>query len=496
MSEQRSVPVREHLLNLEPCRHGGLIQETSEKYGIPESEILDFSANFNPLGSPFEYPGSGLDFDEIIKNSLGKILEYPDNRYLEFREAAAKFVGLGVSPENIIPGNGSTEIIRLLVECVIEKGDKVLIPWPTFGEYEMQCRIMGAEIEYPPQEEIETLPDEVLEKAKILFICNPNNPTGKLRTRNQLKALAERCRAHKTLLYVDEAFIDLSDPAQSVADLTASNDYVFVMRSLTKAFAIPGVRMGFGIASPGMAGILNMARLSWNLGTIANAIGIALLNMEGGACSQYLEESRVAIREEGRLLKAKLDRIRGFEAGEVNVNYIFVDISGFMLDSEELSKRLAARGVLVRDCANFKCLGKDFIRVAVRPAEENEKLIAAIGEVITEWGREQAKQELQHVIEKAAEEGIGGRKTCEYYPCHFEGQNCTFCFCPFYPCEDERTGGKWIKSSRGGKVWSCVDCHLVHKTEIAQQVLDCLMHEGNTEELVKVAWKKVMEPIL
>ncbi|MFY1111715.1 MAG: threonine-phosphate decarboxylase CobD [Methanosarcinaceae archaeon] len=496
MSEQRSVPVREHLLNLEPCRHGGLIQETSEKYGIPESEILDFSANFNPLGSPFEYPGSGLDFDEIIKNSLGKILEYPDNRYLEFREAAAKFVGLGVSPENIIPGNGSTEIIRLLVECVIEKGDKVLIPWPTFGEYEMQCRIMGAEIEYPSQEEIETLPDEVLEKAKILFICNPNNPTGKLRTRNQLKALAERCRAHKTLLYVDEAFIDLSDPAQSVADLTTSNDYVFVMRSLTKAFAIPGVRMGFGIASPGMAGILNTARLSWNLGTIANAIGTALLNMEGGACSQYLEESRVAIREEGRLLKAKLDRIRGFEVGEVNVNYIFVDISGFMLDSGELSKRLAARGVLVRDCANFQCLGKDFIRVAVRPAEENDKLISAIGEVITEWGREQAKQELQHVIEKAAEEGIGGRKTCEYYPCHFEGQNCTFCFCPFYPCEDERTGGKWIKSSRGGKVWSCVDCHLVHKTEIAQQILDCLMHEGDTEELVKVAWKKVMEPIL
>lgn len=496
MSEQRSVPLKEHLLNLEPCRHGGLIQETSEKYGIPESEILDFSANFNPLGSPFEYPGSGLDFDEIIKKSRGKLLEYPDNRYLEFREAAAKFVELGVSPENIIPGNGSTEIIRLLVECVLEKGDKVLIPWPTFGEYEMQCRIMGAEIEYPAQEEIETLPDEILEKAKILFICNPNNPTGKLRTREQLKALAERCKAHKTLLYVDEAFIDLSDPSQSVADLTASNEYIFVMRSLTKAFAIPGVRMGFGIASPEMAGILNTARLSWNLGTIANAIGTTLLNIEGGTHNPYLEEARAMILEEGAKFKAKLDRIRGFEAGEVNTNYIFVDISKFMLDSGELSERLAARGVLVRDCSNFQCLGKDFIRVAVRPAEENEKLIAAIGDLITEWGREQAKQELQHVIEKAAEEGIGGRKTCEYYPCHFKGQNCTFCFCPFYPCEDERTGGKWIQSSRGGKVWSCVDCHLVHKTEIAQQVLDCLMHEGDTDELVKVAWKKVMEPIL
>ena len=145
MSEQRSVPLREHLLALKPCRHGGLIQETSETYGIPESEILDFSANFNPLGNPFEYPESGLNFDEILKKGLEKLMEYPDNRYLEFREAAAKFVGLGVTPQNIIPGNGSTEIVRLVVECVTEKGDIVLLPWPTFGEYEMQCRIMGAE---------------------------------------------------------------------------------------------------------------------------------------------------------------------------------------------------------------------------------------------------------------------------------------------------------------------------------------------------------------
>lgn len=496
MSEQRSVPLREHLLSLRPCLHGGLIQETSETYGISESEILDFSANFNPLGNPFEHPESGLNFDDILKKSLEKLMEYPDNRYLEFREAAAKFVGLGVAPQNIIPGNGSTEIVRLVVECVAEKGDIVLLPWPTFGEYEMQCRIMGAEPQYPRQEEVETLSDEVLEKAKILFICNPNNPTGQLRTREEIKTLAERCKKHKTLLFVDEAFIELSDPAQSVADLPGSNNYVFVMRSLTKDFAIPGIRMGFGIASPEMAEILNTARLSWNLGTVANATGTALLNIEGGMENPYLKKARAMIRKEGEKLKAKLDRIRGFEAGEVNVNFIFVNIKKFMLNSSELSARMAARGVLIRDCASFHGLEKDYIRVAVRTAEENDRLIAVIGDVIIQWGKEQAKHELQNVIEKATEEGIGGRKTCEYYPCHFEGQNCTFCFCPFYPCENERTGGKWIQSSRGGKVWSCVDCHLVHKKEIAQKILDCLMQEGDTDELVKVAWKEVMEPIL
>ncbi|AKB50533.1 L-threonine 3-O-phosphate decarboxylase [Methanosarcina barkeri str. Wiesmoor] len=496
MSEQRSVPLRKHLLDLKPCRHGGLVQETSETYGIPESEIIDFSANFNPLGNPFEHPESGLNFDEILNTGFKKLTEYPDNRYPEFREAAAKFVGLGVGPKNIIPGNGSTEIIRLVVECVVEKGDTVLLPWPTFGEYEMQCRIMGAELQYPSQDEVETLPDELLEKAKILFICNPNNPTGKLRTRKEIKALAERCTQHKTLLFVDEAFIELSDPSQSVADLTVNNNYVFVMRSLTKDFAIPGIRMGFGIASPEVAEILDTARLSWNLGTVADAVATSLLNIEGGIENPYLKKARDMIREEGEVFKAKLDSIRGFKAGEVNVNFILVDISKFMLDSTELTARMAARGVLIRDCFSLHGLGKDYIRLAVRTAEENDRLITAVGDVITEWGREQAKQELKNVIEKASEEGIGGRKTCEYYPCHFKGQNCTFCFCPFYPCEDERTGGKWIQSSRGGKIWSCVDCHLVHKTETAQKILDCLMQEGDTDELVKVAWKKVMEPIL
>jgi L-threonine-O-3-phosphate decarboxylase len=496
VSEQGNLPFKKHLLALKPCRHGGLIQETSETYGIPESEILDFSANFNPLGSPFEYPESGLNFDDIFKTSLKKIKEYPDNRYMEFREAAAKFIGLGVRSENIIPGNGSTEIIRLVAECTVEKGDTVLLPYPTFGEYEIQCRIMGAKPHYPTQDDVEALSDEVLEKAKILFICNPNNPTGKLRSREEIKAIAERCRKHKTLLFVDEAFIELSDPEQSVADLAANNNYVFVLRSLTKSFAIPGIRMGFGIASPEMAEILNTARLSWNLGAVANTMGSALLSIKDGIDNPYLKKARVLIREEGKKFKAKLDRIRGFEAWEVNVNFIFVNISKFMLDSSELSARLAARGVLIRDCSSFHGLGKDYIRVAVRTAEENDRLIAEIGDIITEWGREQAKNELQHVIEKATEEGIGGRKTCEYYPCHFEGQNCTFCFCLFYPFENELTGWKWIESSRGGRIWSCVDCHLIHNKEIAQKVLDCLMQEGNTDELVKVAWKKVMEPIL
>ncbi|WP_370575444.1 aminotransferase class I/II-fold pyridoxal phosphate-dependent enzyme, partial [Methanomethylovorans sp.] len=128
------------------------MRKTSQQYGIPESQLLDASASLNPYGTPFDHPYTGLDMDSILRTALNRMEQYPDNRYTEFRNAAASFIGKGMTAENIIPGNGSSEIIRLVAETVIEKGDIVLIPSPTFSEYEQQCSIFGAEIRYIKQE--------------------------------------------------------------------------------------------------------------------------------------------------------------------------------------------------------------------------------------------------------------------------------------------------------------------------------------------------------
>lgn len=455
--------------------------------------MLDASASLNPLGTPFEHPDSELDLQDLLRTGLEKLEQYPDNRYLEYRTAAASFVGMGTTYENIVPGNGSTEIIRLVAECVIAEGDVVLIPKPTFSEYEMQCKVMGAEIKYVDQEDIFDLDGKTLDEAKIIFVCNPNNPTGKLFLKEQIEELAEKCATHKTILFIDEAYIELADPQQSVAYLVEGNDYLFIQRSLTKSFAIPGIRMGFGVASRKFARVLNNARLSWNMGCVSDTIATALLNMEGGANSKYLRDSRDFIAKEREFLMQKLSR-RGFKPIESSVNYIFVDISDLSMNSSELAERMASHGVLIRDCSSFQDIGKDYIRIAIRNREENERIASTIRQVIYEWGREQAEFQLGENIKVASDCGRRGSNTdCDYYPCHFEGQDCTFCFCPFYPCEDSRTGGSWVESSSGGKVWSCLNCNIVHEEKVVDELLSVFTTDGLDEKSIKKAWEHVME---
>ncbi|MDF1534365.1 MAG: threonine-phosphate decarboxylase CobD [Methanosarcinaceae archaeon] len=499
MSEQdTTLPLKREIQNIISCTHGGLVKKTAQKHGILEQDMLDLSASLNPIGSPFEYPAGNpyLDLHEILQKAIAQIDQYPDNRYIDFRNSAAGFVGMGVQPDNIIPGNGSSEVIRLVAECVIEKDDIVLIPQPTFSEYEQQCRIFGANVIYVKQDEITNITDDLLEKARILFVCNPNNPTGILMSRKEMLDIVQRCEKNKTLLFVDEAFIELSDPMQSVADIAAENDYVFVLRSLTKSFAIPGIRIGFGIASFKMAQMLDAARLPWNLGSIPDMVGTKLLGMDGGCNSLYLTESRELIKQESEYLTERLSNIRGFSPLPSGVNYILVDVSDFLMDSVELTHRLASHGILIRDCSSFYSLDNNYVRIAVRSREENDRLMKMIGEVLNEWGKQHAEEELKNTLEAVAKGMHSGRDTCEYYPCHFKDQDCTFCFCPFYACEDGRTGGKWIERSSGGKVWSCVDCHIMHNSEVSQRVLDVLMNKGTTEDNLKTAWESMVEPLL
>jgi histidinol-phosphate/aromatic aminotransferase/cobyric acid decarboxylase-like protein len=208
-------------------------------------------------------------------------------------------------------------------------------------------------------------------EAKAVFICNPNNPTGALLPMEEIIALAKRCEESETFLLVDEAFIELSDPDQSVARLAPSREYLFVMRSLTKSFGVPGLRLGFGVTNPLLAEIMDRARIPWSLGSIAAAAGSYLLGQE-----DFLERSRALIKEELIWLNSSL-RTLGLRPMDSRVNFILVDITPSGLGSDELTRRMAGEGVLVRDCQSFG-LDKGYIRVAVRNRNENEQLIAAL----------------------------------------------------------------------------------------------------------------------
>ena len=468
-----ATPFRREVVGLERCLHGARLRESSDITGIPESEFLDLSSSINPLQ---------IDLGEALRDACSSIDRYPDPDYVDFSSAAADFVG--VSPENIIPGNGSTELIRLFAETVISHGDPVLIPTPTFGEYESQSRLMGARIVRWDFDQVLAITEDKLSSFKAVFFCNPNNPTGSLLEASEVRDLLERCARAGTLLFVDEAFIDLSDPGCSLVQDVLECDRLFVLRSLTKAFGVAGLRVGFGVAHERVASLMNRARLTWNLNIVGERVGRWLL--ENGRV--FLEDSRTFIKRERDWFSVQLANIHGFKPIPSKANFILIEIARFPLGPGELSEKLLEKGIMIRDCTSFGL--PSHIRVAVRSRDENLRFIHSVEEVVMEWGRKMGEEALKNAIEEGDVEK--SRVACEYYPCHFEGQDCTFCFCPFYPCEDLRTGGEYIERASGSKVWSCMRCDLPHRPEVAKKLLGEFL-KGTDR---KTVWKRVMEPLL
>ncbi|MDD5616615.1 MAG: threonine-phosphate decarboxylase CobD [Candidatus Methanoperedens sp.] len=463
--------IRKQVFELSPCVHGARVAQSAEESGISPAELIDFSVNLNPPGPP--------ELTKPLAAALKNIGNYPDNRYPGFKNAAAGY--LHVKPENIVPGNGSSELIRLFAEAVIEPGDRIIIPFPTFSEYEFQCRLFGAKIESVNYSDITNIrPDG----CKAVFLCNPNNPTGSLIRKDEVLKLAQKCKDSEAFLFVDEAFIELSDPKESIAEFAASNDFVVVLRSLTKIYAVPGLRIGFAVTSSEFASILNNIRIPWSLNCAALYVGEHLLKGHKG----YIKRSLDLIKKERLWLSSSLGAIRGLKPIPSDTNFILVDIRDFFIGSAELTGMMLKQGIIIRDCASFGLV--DHIRVAVRKRHENRKLIKALSNVISEWGKKLAEKEIGQALEKGV--AARSRVDCEYYPCHFEGQDCTFCFCPFYPCEDTRTGGKLIPKSTGGTVWSCIGCRLIHEQKIAEKVLAGLMKNKK----IKDVWVLAMEPTI
>jgi len=356
--------LRKSFATARECKHGGKVQEARLKLG---AEPLDFSANINPLGSP--------PLEELVAGELKQIGHYPDSSYRGFCRAAARFVQ--VDPESIVPGNGSSELIRLFSEAVLEEGELALIPTPTFGEYENQSHLAGGRTERLAIGEygLPLLRDSDLERAKALFLCNPNNPTGWLLSKEQVLDLADRCEEAQVFMLVDEAFIELSCPEESVAQIAPEREYLFVMRSLTKSFGVPGLRLGFGVTNPVLAQIMNRARIPWSIGSIAAAAAEYLLG-----CEAHLHQSRDLIAKELNYLIPALKEL-GLDPLPSRVNFILVNIESSGIDSDLLAERTMARGVLIRDCQSFG-LDKSYIRVAVRGHEENEKLVSVLEQAL------------------------------------------------------------------------------------------------------------------
>ena len=464
--------------------------------GISETDIIDFSSTSNPLGIPFDYPDCKLCLEDIFSRVESMYSHFPDNEYSELRSSAGKYFGNNIAADNIVPALGVEDVIRMVFSSVIETGDTVLLNRSQNPADEKHCIISGGEVNYVCEENLRNISSGLLKKAKIILLTNPDNLFGHLYSKTDLISLLQRCNDHSTLLVVDESLIDFTAESVTMVGEVSHDTNLLVIRSLEDTFSLPGAGIAFGITNEKFAAILNRVRNRFNLGLLEEATALSLLDMQEELINTYLPASRQFVRENRSYLVERLSKVRKFKTHESNTSFVLVDISAASLDSVELTHRLAEKGLLVRDCSDFYSMDRNFIRVSVRPKEDTDRLVEAIGTVVVDSARDSAMENLNQILEEEPVRPLGANRACPYYPCHFKGQDCTFCFCPFYPCGDERTGGRWVCRSSGGKVWSCEKCGLVHQKPTVQELLDVLKGEGEMEDKLKKAWDEVMEPLL
>jgi threonine-phosphate decarboxylase len=336
---------------------------------------VDFSSNINPLG----LPQKAL---EAIRKNLGQIPVYPDSASTALREAIAASFG-GITLNNVVVGNGSTELIYLFAETFLEKGEVALMPAPTFGEYENAVRKAGGKprhLKLPKDFCIEpNIFSGDIKDAKMAFICNPNNPTSILTPSDVLIEIIEEALEEGVLVFLDEDFLEFVDEEKQVSLIDEINDYpnLFVLRSFTKVFGLTGLRVGYGIASEEVIKLLSKAKIPWNVNCLAQVAASAALTDK-----EHLKKTRELVRAERPYLTRELKRINSFKPYPADANFIFVNIRESGFTSAQLKEKMLEEGVLIRDCSSFRGLDDHYIRVAVKTREENERLLEAFAKVV------------------------------------------------------------------------------------------------------------------
>ncbi|MFH1996211.1 MAG: threonine-phosphate decarboxylase CobD [Candidatus Omnitrophota bacterium] len=360
--------------------HGGDIRAHT---GSGAARVVDFSANINPLG----YPAC---VEAVLAKSAGKIIHYPEHDAGSLTEALARHHA--VSARNIVAGNGSIELIYLIPKALGLK--KVLIITPTFSEYETASRIHGARtvfLRLGPKNDFKPDIDRViraLDDVDGIFLCNPNNPTGTAFSRDELTRIWSACGERDVTMVVDEAFIDFRPDGarKSLVRNAVKSPGLVVLRSLTKIYALAGLRAGYIVAHKDTAGHISRYQYPWSVNSLASEVGKAVLRDRA-----YMKKTHQTVAREAAYMYRHLGAIEDIMVYRTDANFFLCRLkkTAVVSSASVLKKRLLARGIIVRDCSNFRGLDRSYFRVAVKRREDNSKLLSALRHVLEAAKRRQ-----------------------------------------------------------------------------------------------------------
>ncbi|MDI9578041.1 MAG: threonine-phosphate decarboxylase CobD [Candidatus Bathyarchaeia archaeon] len=357
--------------------HGGDIWGFSRKYNIPLEEVLEFSGPINFMGPPPKAV-------EAVKQNARLIKFYPDPNPVEFKSAIAKYVGNNVRTENILLGNGSIELIYMITE-LLSKPFKAVIPVPSFSEYEKAALRLGGEIQFVklPQNfslEMDKIKASVTTDTKIMCICNPHSPSGTLYSKEEVIELVEFCQKKDIIFSIDENYIEFAEAGEvnTVAGMVKEYENLFVIRSVTKFYGMAGLRFGYAVAAEPLIEKLETVRQPWSINALASIATLAAFSD-----TEFIENTKQTIKKERANLSKKLGEIEGLQVYPSTTNFLLVKIKNRKINSTKLKELLAKEHILIRDCCTFVGLDDSYVRVTVRSAKDNQRLVDTIKKVLS-----------------------------------------------------------------------------------------------------------------
>lgn len=363
------IQPRKELIGLGETVHGGQAWKMQD--------IEDYSHNLNPFGPP-------EDLAEIIATAVGDIGHYPDDSCAELKDTISK--AFNVDPECITIGAGSSDIIRNVPNTFFDRGERVILHRPSFAEYAHQCRVVGADIDWNDlldeddfRIDVEKL-SEKLPGARALYICNPNNPTGRVEPRDKIVSIVRECEDLGIIVFLDETLLEL---VPGYCDVTLSGmvnrfSNLIVASSLTKSFAIPGIRIGFGFSNDAIISEMEKVRMTWNVGQVEQNVANVLIRDR----MDYVDHAAAVMAQESEIMNSMLREV-DFPVGAVSDSFFYFNsLEPLGMDCAEFKKRMLTRGIMVRDCASFGDRFKGYVRYSVKDRERNCRFVAAVDSVI------------------------------------------------------------------------------------------------------------------
>lgn len=352
--------------------HGSDLEKIEAAYGIKKENITSFSANVNPLGISYK-------LREELSSHIDVITTYPDREYTSLRKCIAEYAHTDY--RNILTGNGSTELISLVIQIL--KPSRALIAAPTYSEYEHEISLYNGCPHYFQLQEYDdfNLNLDALDKAltpqtDLFVICNPNNPTSSQTDRSVMLKILDICKERGIFVMVDETYAEFSEDYGNITSIPLTEDYnnIIILRGISKFFAAPGLRLGYAVCgNHQLLKEIDSRKNPWTINSLAAIAGEIMFND-----AEYIQQTNELISKERKRICGILDRVPEIKYYKPNANFILLKILKDNITSEDLFEAAIKKGLMIRDCSTFPFLDNKFIRFCFMKPEENDKLLKVI----------------------------------------------------------------------------------------------------------------------